>query len=118
MKEVGYDYAFMFMYSERPDTLAAKKLDDDVEVKVKNRRLQEIIEVQQASSLANNKKDLGKIFSVLVEAVSKRSKSQFSGRTDQNKVMVFETNDAKIGDYVRVRALSCTAATMIGEIVE
>ncbi|MBN2746426.1 MAG: tRNA (N6-isopentenyl adenosine(37)-C2)-methylthiotransferase MiaB, partial [Bacteroidales bacterium] len=90
MKEVGYDFAFMFMYSERPDTLAAKKYEDDVPDAIKNRRLQEIIAVQQDNSLKSNKRDLGKHFQVLVESVSKRSAGQLSGRTDENKVVVFD----------------------------
>jgi tRNA-2-methylthio-N6-dimethylallyladenosine synthase len=117
MKMVNYDYAFMFKYSERPDTLAAKKYPDDVPEEVKGRRLQEIIDVQQESSHNNNLKDVGKTFRVLVDNVSKRSKEQMSGRTDQNKVMVFDRKDCKLGDYVMVKCTSCTAATLKGEIV-
>jgi len=117
MKEVGYDFAFMFMYSERPDTLAARKLVDDVPNEVKNRRLQEIIALQQESSLKSNKRDLGKVFTVLTEGRSKRSATRMSGRTDTNKVVVFESKDIKTGEYVDVRITDCTAATLIGEIV-
>lgn len=117
MKMVRYDYAFMFKYSERPDTLAAKKYPDDVPEEVKSRRLQEIINIQQESSHNNNLKDIGKTFRVLVDNVSKRSKEQMSGRTDQNKVMVFDRKDSKLGDYVMVKCVSCTAATLKGEIV-
>ncbi len=117
MKEVGYDFAFMFMYSERPDTLAAKKYEDDVPDAIKNRRLQEIIAVQQDNSLKSNKRDLGKHFRVLVESVSKRSAGQLSGRTDENKVVVFDGQGAKIGDYVEVEIMDCTAATLIGKRV-
>jgi tRNA-2-methylthio-N6-dimethylallyladenosine synthase len=117
MKEVGYDFAFMFMYSERPDTLAARKLVDDVPNEVKNRRLQEIIALQQESSLKSNKRDLGKVFTVLTEGRSKRSATRMSGRTDTNKVVVFESKDTKTGEYVDVRITDCTAATLIGEIV-
>ncbi len=117
MRMVNYDYAFMFKYSERPDTLAAKKYPDDVPEDVKSRRLQEIINVQQVSSHNNNLKDVGKTFRVLVDNVSKRSKEQMSGRTDQNKVMVFDRKDCKLGDYVMVKCTSCTAATLKGEIV-
>jgi tRNA-2-methylthio-N6-dimethylallyladenosine synthase len=117
MKEVSYDYAFMFKYSERPDTLAARKYPDDVPEDVKGRRLQEVIALQQESSLANNKKDIGKVFEVLVENVSKRSQGQMSGRTQQNKVMVFDRKDTQIGDYVMVKCTDCTAATLLGEIV-
>jgi tRNA-2-methylthio-N6-dimethylallyladenosine synthase len=117
MKEVGYDFAFMFMYSDRPDTLAARKLVDDVPNEVKNRRLQEIIALQQESSLKSNKRDLGKVFTVLTEGRSKRSATRMSGRTDTNKVVVFESKDTKTGEYVDVRITDCTAATLIGEIV-
>jgi tRNA-2-methylthio-N6-dimethylallyladenosine synthase len=117
MKEVGYDFAFMFMYSERPDTLAARKLVDNVPNEVKNRRLQEIIALQQESSLKSNKRDLGKVFTVLTEGRSKRSATRMSGRTDTNKVVVFESKDTKTGEYVDVRITDCTAATLIGEIV-
>ncbi len=117
MKEVSYDYAFMFKYSERPDTLAAKKYPDDVPDDVKGSRLQEVIATQQESSLQNNKKDIGKVFEVLVENVSKRSTEQMSGRTQQNKVMVFDKKDTNIGDYIMVKCTECTAATLLGEIV-
>ncbi len=117
MKEVSYDYAFMFKYSERPDTLAARKYPDDVPEDVKGRRLQEVIALQQQSSLENNKKDIGKVFEVLVENVSKRSKDQMSGRTQQNKVMVFNRKNTEVGDYVMVKCTDCTAATLLGEIV-
>jgi len=118
MKEVSYDYAFMFKYSERPDTFAANKMPDDVPEDVKGRRLQEVIAIQQESSLQNNKNDIGKVFEVLVENVSKRSKDQMSGRTQQNKVMVFNRKDTQIGDYVKVKCTDCTAATLLGEIIE
>jgi tRNA-2-methylthio-N6-dimethylallyladenosine synthase len=118
MKQVSYDYAFMFKYSERPDTFAANKMPDDVPEEVKGRRLQEVIAIQQESSLKNNKNDIGKVFEVLVENVSKRSTEQMSGRTQQNKVMVFNRKDTKIGDYIQVKCIDCTAATLLGEIVE
>ncbi len=117
MKEVGYDFAFMFMYSERPDTLAAKKYADDVPEDVKNQRLNEIITLQQESSLLSNKRDVGKTFTVLIDSVSKRSEKRLSGRTDTNKVMVFEAEGHKIGDYVNVKVVDCTAATLFGELV-
>ena len=118
MKQVSYDYAFMFKYSERPDTFAANKMPDDVPEDIKGQRLQEVIAIQQASSLQNNKNDIGKVFEVLVENVSKRSTEQMSGRTQQNKVMVFNRKDTKIGDYIKVKCLDCTAATLLGEIDE
>ncbi len=118
MKEVSYDYAFMFKYSERPDTFAANKMPDDVPEDVKGKRLQEVIAIQQESSLKNNQKDVGQVFEVLVENVSKRSKEQMSGRNQQNKMMVFNRKDTKIGDYVMVECTDCTAATLLGEIVD
>ena len=117
MKEVSYDYAFMFKYSERPDTFAANKMPDDIPEDVKGARLQEVIAIQQESSLNNNKRDIGKTFEVLVENVSKRSTEQMSGRTQQNKVMVFNRKDTQIGDYISVKCTNCTAATLLGEIV-
>jgi len=118
MEFVGYDYAFMFKYSERPDTFAANKMPDDVPEEVKGRRLQEIIKLQQKQGLENNEKDVGKIFRVLVDNISKRSDTQMAGRNDQNKVLVFDKNDSKLGDYVNVKCTSCTAATLKGEIVD
>lgn len=115
MEWVAYDYAFMFKYSERPDTIAAKKFEDDVPEEVKSRRLQEIIEQQQKSALMLNKKDVGKTFEVLVEKVSKKSKEQMAGRNSQNKMIVFPRKDYKPGDYAMVKVLDCTAATLIGE---
>jgi len=117
MEWVGYDYAFMFKYSERPDTIAAKKFEDDVPEEVKSRRLQEIIDLQQKMSLANNKKDIGKTFEVLVEKESKKSADQMAGRNSQNKMIVFPKGKSKPGDYVHVKVHDCTAATLMGEIV-
>lgn len=117
MREVGYDYAFMFKYSERPDTLAAKKYKDDIDEETKGRRLQEIIDIQQELSYQSNLKDLGKTFEVLVENVSKKSKEELSGRNSQNKVIVFPSKDYKAGDFVNVRVTSCTSATLRGEVV-
>lgn len=117
MEWVSYDYAFMFKYSERPDTIAAKKFEDDVPEEVKSRRLQEIIALQQKMSLANNKKDIGKTFEVLVEKESKKSADEMAGRNSQNKMIVFPKGSSKPGDYVNVKVHNCTAATLIGEIV-
>lgn len=114
MEIVGYDYAFMFKYSERPNTIAAKKYSDDVSEEDKSRRLDEIISLQQKLSLASNKKDIGKIFEVLVEGVSKRSDSQLYGRNSQNKVVVFPRSTHKPGDYVKVLVEDCTPATLKG----
>ncbi|RLD41285.1 MAG: tRNA (N6-isopentenyl adenosine(37)-C2)-methylthiotransferase MiaB [Bacteroidetes bacterium] len=117
MKYVGYDYAFMFKYSERPDTFAANKLADDIDEKTKGRRLQEIIKLQQELGYNSNLQDIDKVFRVLVDNISKRSNLQMAGRNDQNKVIVFDKKDSKLGDYVNVKCTSCTAATLKGEIV-
>lgn len=118
MEYVSYDYAFMFKYSERPDTVAARKFEDNVPDKIKTRRLQEIIELQQASSLKNNQKDIGKSFEVLIEGTSKKSEEQLFGRTPQNKVVVFPKEDYKKGEYVQVKIESCTPATLLGIAVK
>ncbi len=117
MRKVGYDYAFMFHYSERPNTFAAKKYIDDIPLSEKKRRLEEIITLQNELSHNSNLKDLGKEFEVLIEGESKRSSEKLYGRTSQNKVVVFDRGEAKIGDYVNVRIKSCTSATLMGEIV-
>ena len=113
MKWVGFDYAFMFKYSERPDTVAAKRFEDDIPEDVKSRRLDEIIELQKELSSASNKNDIGKTFKVLIDNVSKRSKDKLSGRNSQNKVVVFPKQDFKIGDYVNVKIINCTSATLL-----
>ncbi|MBR5855852.1 MAG: tRNA (N6-isopentenyl adenosine(37)-C2)-methylthiotransferase MiaB [Bacteroidales bacterium] len=118
MKEVGYDSAFMFQYSLRPNTKAARHFTDDVPLKEKTRRLNEIIELQNRLSLESNQKSLGKVYTVLIEGVSKRSDQQLIGRTPQNKTCVFDAKGYKIGDYVNVKVTSCTSATLIAEIVE
>lgn len=117
MEWVGYDYAFMFKYSERPNTIAQKKFEDDVPEKVKSRRLSEIIDLQQKLSLRSNKQNIGKTFEVLVENFSKRSDADLAGRNTQNKMVVFPKKDFKIGDYVMVKITNCTAATLLGEAV-
>lgn len=118
MEWVQYDFAYMFMYSERPKTLAERKFKDDVPEDVKGRRLTEIVDLQQKMSLASNQKDIGKTFEVLVESLSKRSKEHLSGRNSQNKVIIFPKKDYKPGDYVMVKVHDCTAATLLGESVE
>ncbi len=118
MKWVEYDYAFMFKYSERPDTIAAKKFDDDIPEEVKSRRLQEIIKLQGELSLKRNQNDIGKTFEVLIEKVSKKSNLELAGRNSQNKMIVFPRKDYEPGDYVMVKVNTCTAATLIGEVVE
>lgn len=117
MKYVGYDYAFMFNYSERPGTIAQRNFEDDVPKEEKSRRLSEIIDLQRELSLASNTKDIGKEFEVLVEGVSKRSDKEYFGRTSQNKVVIFNKKGAEIGDYINVRINDCTSATLFGEIL-
>lgn len=118
MKICAYDSAFMFKYSERPGTYASKHLPDDVSEEVKVRRLNEIIELQNQLSLESNKRDIGKTFEVLVEGVSKRSKEQLFGRTQQNKVVVFDRASHRIGDFVNVKITEASSATLKGECVE
>ena len=118
MREVGYDFAFMFKYSERPGTFASKHLPDNVPDEIKSRRLQEIIALQNELGLESYKRDVGKKFEVLVEGESRRNKAQLFGRTSQNKVVVFDRHDYKTGDYVRVRVTDCTSATLLGETIE
>jgi tRNA-2-methylthio-N6-dimethylallyladenosine synthase len=117
MKWAAYDYAFMFKYSERPDTLAHKKYKDDVPEEVKSTRLQEIIDLQQELSFRSNHADIGKTFEVLAESLSRKSGKELSGRNSQNKVVVFPRENYKPGDYVRVRVTACTPATLKGEAV-
>jgi tRNA-2-methylthio-N6-dimethylallyladenosine synthase len=117
MKKVGFDFAFMFKYSERPDTAAARKLPDDVPEEVKSRRLTEIIDLQSQLSEESKQKDIGKCFEVLIEGESKKRSEEYFGRTSQNKVVVFPRKNFIIGDYVFVKILKCTPATLIGEIV-
>ncbi len=115
MEWAQYDFAYMFKYSERPETFAAEKLKDDVPETVKTRRLNEIIELQGKLSLESKKRDVGQSFEVLVEGTSKKSEEQFYGRTSQNKVVVFPKNDLKPGDYTEVTITKCTSATLIAD---
>ena len=114
MRECGYDSAFMFKYSERPGTYASKHLPDDVPEETKIRRLNEMIALQNELSAESYRKDVGKIFEVLVEGVSKRSKEQFFGRTQQNKVVVFNRGTHHIGDFVQVKIVESSSATLKG----
>ena len=114
MRECAYDSAFMFKYSERPGTYASKHLPDDVPEEVKIRRLNELIELQNQLSAESNAKDVGKTFEVLVEGISKRSKEQLFGRTEQNKVVVFDRGMHRIGDFVKVRITDSSSATLKG----
>jgi tRNA-2-methylthio-N6-dimethylallyladenosine synthase len=115
MELVRYDHAYMFMYSERPDTYAARKYTDNVPEDVKKRRLQEIIELQTRISLESNRAEIGAEHVVLVEGPSRRSEAQLSGRTDTNKMAVFDRRDFSKGEYVRVKVTDCTSATLIAE---
>ncbi|MDR0543302.1 MAG: tRNA (N6-isopentenyl adenosine(37)-C2)-methylthiotransferase MiaB [Dysgonamonadaceae bacterium] len=115
MREVGFDSAFMFKYSERPGTYAAKHLKDNVPEEVKIRRLEEIIALQLELSLMRNREDVGKTVEVLVEGFSKRSREQLFGRTSQNKVVIFDKNNHRIGDKVNVLITEVSAATLFGE---
>lgn len=114
MREVGYDSAFMFRYSERPGTYASKHLPDDVPEETKLRRLNEMIALQNELSAESYKKDIGKEFEILVEGTSKRSREQLFGRTQQNKVVVFDRGNHHVGDFVRVRITDSSSATLKG----
>jgi tRNA-2-methylthio-N6-dimethylallyladenosine synthase len=117
MREVGFDSAFMFKYSERPGTFAAKSLPDDVPEPEKVRRLEEIIALQLELSLMRNKEDIGKIKEVLAEGFSKRSREQLFGRTSQNKVVIFDKGAYHVGNWVQVKITDASAATLFGEPV-
>ena len=117
MKYVKYDYGYMFKYSERPNTAAEKKFEDDVPEEIKQKRLVEVINLQQKQSLENNKKRLNKTYEVLIEGLSKRSKNHYYGRTTHNCVVVFEKSSHKVGDYVNVIINDCTAGTLKGKII-
>ncbi len=118
MRQSAFDMAFMFKYSERPGTVAAKRLPDDIPEETKIRRLNEIIALQNELSAISNKNDIGKEYEVLVEGFSKRSKEQLFGRTSQNKVVIFPREGRHIGEFIRVRILSASSATLIAEVVE
>lgn len=117
-RKVRYDYAYMFKYSLRPNTYAARHLADDIAEEEKTRRLNEIIALQGEIALENNREEVGREYEVLVEGESHRSKEQLFGRNSQNKVIVFDRRDAVPGTYRKVRVNSCTAATLIGELVQ
>jgi tRNA-2-methylthio-N6-dimethylallyladenosine synthase len=117
MEWVGYDFAYMFKYSERPGTKAARKLKDDVPEAVKSERLSEMIAFQNRLSVKAKKGDIGMIFEVLIEGFSKRSKEHQSGRTSQNKVVVFPGTEYKKGEYVKVLVEKCSSATLIGKAI-
>lgn len=117
MREVGFDQSFMFKYSERPGTIAAKRLPDDIPEEVKVRRLNEIIAVQNELSNTSNQNDIGKQFEVLVEGFSKRSNEQLFGRTSQNKVVIFPREGRRIGELIQVRITGATSATLFGDVI-
>lgn len=118
MEYSQFDYAYMFKYSERPGTPAAKKMQDDISEEVKGRRLQEVIDLQSRMSLESNKKDLGKVMEVLVEGPSKKNPEEFCGRTSTNKMVVFPKQNTQKGDYVWVEIKDCTSATLKGVLIE
>ena len=118
MREVGYDSAFLFKYSERPGTYASKHLPDDVPEEEKIRRLQGMIDLQNQLSEESNRRDIGKTFEVLIEGFSKRSREQLFGRTSQNKVVIFDKQDFHVGQFIRVKITRASSATLFGEVVK
>ena len=118
MREVGYDSAFLFKYSERPGTYASKHLADDVPEEEKIRRLQGMIDLQNQLSEESNRRDIGKTFEVLIEGFSKRSREQLFGRTSQNKVVIFDKQDFHVGQFIRVKITRASSATLFGEVVK
>ncbi|MDR0545008.1 MAG: tRNA (N6-isopentenyl adenosine(37)-C2)-methylthiotransferase MiaB [Odoribacteraceae bacterium] len=118
LEEARFDAAFMFKYSERPGTVAARKLPDDVDEETKGRRLQEVIELQGRLSLESNRAEVGRVAEVLVEGPSRRNEEEARGRTEQNKMVVFPGKGRRAGELARVRVKGCTAATLLGEIEE
>jgi tRNA-2-methylthio-N6-dimethylallyladenosine synthase len=117
MDIVKYDYGYMFKYSERPNTAAAKKFTDNILEKTKQRRLTEIIAKQREHSLMHMKKRIGNSYEVLIEGKSKKSSQFYYGRTTHNATVVFKKQEKKVGDYVNVKIKDCTSATLIGEII-
>ncbi|GAB1417094.1 tRNA (N6-isopentenyl adenosine(37)-C2)-methylthiotransferase MiaB [Paludibacter sp.] len=118
MRRVKFDQAFMFKYSERPGTIAAKRMEDNVPEEVKLRRLNEIISLQNEITNKSNQEEIGKVYEVLVEGFSKRSNEQLFGRTSQNKVVIFPRAGRRIGEFIKVKIQSASSATLIGEVVE
>jgi len=118
MEKVGFDYAYMFKYSERPKTLAERKFEDDVPEAIKGERLTEIINRQTAHSLAANERQVGQVQEILVEGPSKRSELQYCGRNSQNSMVIFDRKNAEKGTYVQVKITGCTSATLFGEIIK
>ncbi len=118
MRHVRYEMAYMFAYSERPGTVAAKNYTDDIPEEVKKRRLQEIVDLHRQHSLERNKEDVGKVYEVLVEGTSARNEDDLYGRNSQNKVIVFPRMNYKPGDYVTLKVTDCTSGTLIGQLAE
>ena len=118
MEEVGYDSAFMFKYSERPGTYASKHLPDDISEAVKVERLEELIALQNRKSAEANRRCEGKVYEVLIEGTSKRSRDQLFGRTEQNKVVIFARGNHHPGEFIRVRVTGSSSATLLGEVVD
>ena len=118
IREVEYDAAYMFKYSEREGTVASKRMPDNVPDDVKVKRLNEIIAVQNEMSRKKNAEDVGKVFEVLIDGSSKKDECEWKGRTSQNKTVVFSANNVKLGDFVKVKIVSSTSATLRGEMVE
>jgi tRNA-2-methylthio-N6-dimethylallyladenosine synthase len=112
-----YDLAYLYFYSERPGTLAARRFKDDVPLDIKKRRLQELVDLYRNHSLISMQKDVGKIFRVLVEGVSKKNDNELYGRNEQNKVIVFPKENITKGEYVNVKVNNCTAGTLLGIVV-
>jgi tRNA-2-methylthio-N6-dimethylallyladenosine synthase len=116
MEYCKYDLAYLYFYSERPGTLAARRYEDDVPLELKKRRLQELVSLYRIHSLENMQKEIGKTLKVLIEGTSKKSDKDFFGRSDQNKVVVFKKENYKKGDYVLVKIDACTAGTLLGYV--
>lgn len=117
INEVKFDYAYMFKYSERPNTYAQRKYENNIPDEIKSQRLQEIIDLQRKNSEESNKKDLDKTYEILIEGISKKSTHHFVGRNSQNKMVVFPKGDKKIGEYCHVKITDCTSATLLGELI-
>ena len=115
VEEVKYSFGYMFKYSERPGTLAAKKLNDNVDEKIKSRRLSEIVELQQKHSLFRNKQKINQVVEILIEKESKKSANHWAGRNQQNSVVIIPKEEYSIGDFVNVKINDCTSATLIGK---
>src|SRR5690606_1874561 len=118
MDIVKFDFSYMFFYSERPGTLAAKKYPDDISLEVKKQRLSDVIKKQSETSLYRNKLDLGKEQIILIEGASKKSADEFKGRNSANKVVIVPAGDYTKGDYLKVKITDCTPATLFGEVIE